>query len=93
MQVDHRDGDGLNNRRANIRAATVAENQYNGRVRVDNLSGFKGVSFRPKENKWVAFIRANGRNNYLGIFPTPEDAHAAYAKASAQMHGDYGRTA
>ena len=92
-EVDHRDGDGLNNRRANLRHATAAQNQRNQRIRPNNTSGLKGASYHKATGKWSAQIRANGKPVYLGLFETPEAAHAAYAKASAELHGEFGRLA
>lgn len=91
LQIDHRDGDGLNNLRANLRLATRAQNQHNKRTPVSNTSGFKGV--RRSRSKWMAQIKLNGTTQYLGTFDTPETAAAAYAKASAELHGEFGRTA
>ena len=91
LDVDHRDGDGLNNRRNNLRKATTSQNICNQRIRSDNTSGLKGVS--PRYGKWQARITAHGKTRSLGWFPTPESAYAAYCKASLQMHGEFGRTA
>lgn len=94
FEVDHRDGDGLNNRRANLRLATRAQNNRNARLRRDNASGYKGVSYRPGQRgtrKWRARIKAHGRSQHLGWFATPEEAHAAYRVASAALHGEFGR--
>ncbi len=90
--VDHKDGNGLNNRRSNLRAATVAQNQYNARLRKDNSSGFKGVYRVKSARKWRACIKLNGVERYLGQFSNPEDAHAAYVQASMQLHGEFRHT-
>ena len=92
LLVDHRDGDGLNNRRANLRLATCQQNVQNARISKRNTSGLKGVSWRKTNGKWHAQIKVNGRQLNLGYFPTPESAHAAYCKASATLHGEFGRT-
>jgi len=91
LQVDHRSGDGLDCRRANMRLATRAQNQHNQRTRRDNTSGFKGVSWDRGGQKWQAHIKIDGKQIYLGLFTSPESAHAAYSEASARLHGDYGR--
>lgn len=90
--VDHRDCDGLNNRRSNLRTATVAENNQNHRTRANNTSGFKGVSLHKRSQRWQASIWIHGKIRHLGSFDTAEAAHLAYAAASAQLHGDFGRT-
>lgn len=92
LEVDHRDGDGLNNRRANLREATRSQNQHNRRIRTDISSGFKGVYWNKRGQKWRAFIRINGKEKHLGYFTTPEEAHAAYCAASDKYHGEFGRT-
>ena len=90
--VDHNDGDGLNNRRSNLRAATRGQNACNSKIRADSTSGFRGVSLHRQTGRWHAYINSNGRRHSLGYFATAEDAAAAYAKASLQMHGEFART-
>ncbi len=90
--VDHINGDGLDNRRANLRLATVQQNNHNRRRTAMNTSGFKGVHLNRQLNKWRAMIKVSGKQSHLGYFDTPEDAAVAYAKASAKLHGEYGRT-
>ena len=92
MVVDHQDTNGLNNRRANLRSATIKENACNQGIAKHNTSGHKGVSFHKRDGKWIAHIRYDGGQRYLGSFATPEAAAAAYAKANAEMHGAFGRT-
>lgn len=93
LEIDHIDGDGLNNRRSNLRCATTAQNQYNQRLAAHNTSGFKGVSWHKRDKAWTANIKFDGRKRFLGYFSTPEDAHAAYCRASAELHGEFGRVA
>jgi hypothetical protein len=92
LDVDHRDADGLNNRRCNLREATHAQNMRNRRIQADNTSGFKGASWHKNSGKWQAKISIDGKEHHLGLHPTPEEAHAAYASASARLHGEFGRT-
>ena len=91
FDVDHLDRNGLNNSRKNLRQATKAQNQHNAGVRSDNTSGFKGVGFYKHTAKWVARIRICGKQKHIGYYDSPEQAHAAYCKASAKYHGDFGR--
>lgn len=93
VRVDHEDGDGLNCRRSNMRPATYAQNNCNTRLRSDNKAGFKGVRKHSQCNKFQASICTNGVRTYLGLFSTAEEAHAAYCKASAEQHQQFGRTA
>jgi hypothetical protein len=89
--VDHIDGDGLNNRRGNLRFATKAQNGANSRVRVNNTSGFKGVSFHRETGKWRARIWIKGKCHDLRLHPTKEAAAAAFARASQDAHGEFSR--
>lgn len=93
MEVDHINGDGLDNRRSNLRLATHAQNLRNQRVCRDNRSGFKGVCWDKSRCAWKAQIRLGGKNSNIGRFATPEEAHAAYVAASAELHGEFGRVA
>lgn len=91
LEVDHIDGDPLNNRRSNLRLATKSENAQNRGASSLNKSGFKGVCWDSLNKKWRAQIETKGKNKYLGNFSTVEDAYAAYCAANAEMHGDFGR--
>lgn len=93
FQVDHIDGNGLNNRRENMREATNAQNAHNSPIQRNNTSGFKGVSWHKRCAKWYARIKANGSCYRLGCFDTPEAAHAAYVAASEKLHGEFARAA
>lgn len=77
----------LDNRRSQIRKATVGQNNTNQRVRRDNSSGFKGVS--RDGSRWKAQIQLNGEKRHLGNFLLPEDAHAAYCQAATELHGQF----
>jgi len=91
-RVDHKDGDGLNNQRDNLRAATQVQNLRNARRRCDNTSGFKGVSYDTRKKRWRANIRYDHRQIHLGRFKTPEEAYAAYCAAAAKYFGEFART-
>jgi hypothetical protein len=90
--TDHIDGNPLNNRRANLRIATIAENSQNrGKART-NKSGVKGVSRHRGTGKWRAVIGVNGKQIHLGLFTTPEAAHEAYTAAAEKFHGEFANT-
>jgi hypothetical protein len=91
IQVDHVNGDGLDNRRANLRLATRSQNQHNQRISLANSSGFKGVSYDSARASWRAHIMVNRRRIWLGRFTTAEEAAAAYRAASTKHHGAFGR--
>ena len=82
--VDHKNHNGLDNRKENLRHATRQQNSFNTRKRSNNTSGFKGVSYCKSTDKWVARIRIGNTYKNLGRFPTPEEAHAAYCLAGKQ---------
>ena len=88
--VDHWDGDGLNNRRGNLRPCTKAQNCCNRGVSKNNLSGYKGV--RRSGTKWTARIRFKRKLKYLGIFPTAHDAASAYDDAAIELFGEFAWT-
>lgn len=89
IQVDHRDGNGLNNQRENLRACSLAENQRNRGAYANNKSGFKGVSWHKQSGKWRASIGVNGKRKHIGLFDTPEAAHASYCLAAVEFHGEF----
>ena len=79
--IDHIDGDTKNNRIENLRLATTSQNQQNTKIRVDNTSGVKGVSFIPRFNKWCARININKKRTLIGYFKTLEEAKEARLQA------------
>lgn len=84
--IDHIDGDPLNNRFANLRLADSTLNKWNVVApQTNNSSGYRGVS--RSWNKWVAHISVDGHHKYLGSFDTPEAASEAYWVAKAEHHG------
>lgn len=92
FDVDHIDGNGMNNRRKNLRLATSSQNACNRRTLLGKASLYKGVVWHMGESKWHARIKMHGVSRHLGLFDTQEAAHAAYCDASTQIHGQYGRT-
>jgi len=89
--VDHRNGDGRDCRRDNLRVGDKSLNAHNGGVRSDNTSGYRGVSFKARFQKWDAKIEINGREKYLGRFSTPEAANAARLAYEAKTIGIHPR--
>lgn len=85
--VDHRNGDRGDNRLANLRAATRAENKQNeNAAHRDSSTGLRGVSWNEAGQAWDARICRDRRTHHLGLFPSPEAAHQAYRRAKAVMH-------
>jgi hypothetical protein len=91
LQVDHIDGNGLNNQSCNLRICTNAENQHNQGVRSSNTSGFKGVSWYKRYRKWQVAIRIDGERKYLGYFSNKVEAARAYDNAAKRYHGEFAR--
>lgn len=93
IDCDHRDLNGLNNQRSNLRVATRAQNMQNTRVKSNSSSGLKGVVLHKTSGLWMARIRSNGKSVLLGFFKTAELGHEAYCKAAKELHGEFARTA
>jgi hypothetical protein len=88
---DHKDGNGLNNRRDNLREASRAQNNQNRGLYKSNTSGIKGVRLHKSTSKWIAQINAGGRRISLGFFSSVDDACAAYRRAQSEYHMDFSR--
>lgn len=91
--VDHINGNGLDNRRKNLRECSHMDNRRNTRRHRNNKSGFKGVSWNPSRKKWCAFIYHEGKSINLGGFATPEEAHNVYCRKARELHGEFARFA
>jgi hypothetical protein len=90
MQTDHINGQGLDNRRSNLRICTQAQNVHNrGKLR-NNVSGFKGVCWHTG-GFWTAQIYLNNRRHHLGSFDDPIDAAKAYNEAALRLHGEFAK--
>lgn len=87
--VDHRDGNGLNNQRENLRPATKGQNTVNTPPAVHNTSGYKGVAWYPRSGCWRAQAGSGRRTFHLGYFDAAKDAALAYDAAASLMWGEY----
>lgn len=90
-QTDHIDGNGLNNCRSNLRLVTAGQNAQNIKRAKNNTTGYKGVYLHKKSGKYQSKIQANGKQIWIGLFDTAEEAHRAYREASKKYHGEFGR--
>ncbi len=86
--VDHIDGDGLNNRRANLRECTHKQNMANAVVSRRSQLGMKGA-YADKRGRFRASIEVNRKTIHLGSYDTPEEAAAAYRGAAKLVHGKF----
>jgi hypothetical protein len=87
--ADHSNRVRTDNRRANVRVVTHAENALNARTRRDNTTGYRGVGFYAKYGCFRARIRHRGRLFHLGYFSTPEAAARAYNEKATELFGEY----
>ena len=88
-QVDHEDGNGLNNRRGNLRPATVIQNSGNQRKKSGASSKYKGVAWHKRAGKWVAYICIKGKLKHLGYFESERAASKTYNAAAVQYFGPF----
>lgn len=79
-EIDHKDGNGLNNQRKNLRLVSHSENMINQRQRLNNTSGFRGVSWNTALKKWRTDVRLHTIRFFLGYFTDKLDAKQAYDK-------------
>jgi hypothetical protein len=88
--VDHINGNGIDNRRVNIRLCTQQENQRNRQLRVDK-SGFKCVGWHKASNKWRAYIVIDGKYKQLGVYFCAVKAAKAYDKSAIEHFGKFAK--
>ncbi len=93
LQTDHINGDRLDNRRANLRSCSAAENAMNRGAAKNNSSGARGVSFIKSHGLFAARIRVRRRLRFLGYFKTVAEASASYERAAAEAFGAFCRPA
>jgi hypothetical protein len=89
LHIDHINGNGLDNRKSNLRVVSRSQNMWNSRKPCTNSSGYKGVCMDKEKGKWVSHIKKHNKQMHLGYFNTPEEAYEAYCKAAKELHGDF----
>lgn len=87
--IDHINGDGLDNRKSNIRICTHSDNAKNKILPSSNTSGFKGVCWHKNHKKFYAQIKVNHKMMFLGSFACPIEAAKAYNAAALIHHGEF----
>jgi len=89
QETDHWNHNTLDNRKGNLRKCTCAKNHMNARIRLNNTSGFKGVSWNKALDKWTVYIAANGKHENIGSYEKLIDAAKAYDVKAKELHGEF----
>lgn len=87
--VDHKDGNGLNNRRSNLRVTTLSLNLANQKPTGRGTSRYKGVSFKTDKGKWRAVLATRPKQVHIGYFRTQKEAALAYNRAAKKAWGSF----
>lgn len=91
MEVDHINGNSLDNRRSNLRLASRRQNMANIHAQKKNILGLKGVRFKKDHNKYISYIKVNYKQKFLGYFDDPITAAKAYNEAAKEYFGEFSR--
>ncbi len=89
LYTDHINGNGLDNRKENLRTATPSQNLINSPA--SGISKYKGVSWHKRDKKWQVFIQKNGQRSFVGNYRNEELASLAYNAAAIKIHGEFAR--
>jgi hypothetical protein len=89
--IDHINGNEFDNRKENLRICTTAQNAMNKKRSSSNTSGYKGVSFDKKRNKYCSAIKYSGKTINLGRYKTAIEAHEVYKQAAIKYFGEFAR--
>lgn len=93
QEVDHINGDRLDNRRGNLRIVTSSQNKMNSAIRKDNRTGHKGVFYERTRGQWLAYVKVSGKCIFRRRFRTKQQAIEARKEAEKAIHGAYARGA
>jgi len=91
FEIDHINGNSLDNRRCNLRVCTHSQNMMNTRKRNNASSKYKGVQWNKHASKFRSMIMINGNNIFLGYFINEDDAALAYNNAAIKLHGEFAK--
>ena len=91
MEVDHKDKNGLNNQKYNLRICTKAQNHFCQKPNHNSVSRYKGVWWREDVNKWQAGITPNGKRIHLGYFVSEIEAAKSYDAKAIEVFGKFAR--
>ena len=89
--IDHIDNSRTNNIIENLRWATRSENSHNRTKQCNNTSGYKGVNFHKRKQKYQASIRLNGKCIHLGYYKSAEEASEAYKNKAIELHKEFAK--
>lgn len=89
FDTDHINRNRLDNRRSNLRVCTRSQNNMNSKIRIDNNSGSKGVSWHKQTNKWRSYINYGGKQISLGLFSRLSDAVIARRIKAKELYGEF----
>ena len=89
MQIDHINGNGLDNRKVNLRLCNSSQNQRNARKRKSGTSRFKGVDWHKESKKWRARICVNRKRIHIGRYKSEFEAAQAYDKKAIELFGEF----
>ena len=89
--VDHINGDGLDNRKNNLRIVTRQQNRFNSKTPITSASGYKGISWRKNRSSWSIYITVSGKTLYIGSSRNLEDAKNKYNEAAKKYVGKFAR--
>ena len=90
-RVDHANGNGLDNRRCNIRLCEHRQNMWNQGGRKNTSSKYKGVTYFKRDGNWQAKIAPNGKTVHLGYFKTEEEAAKAYNDKAVELFSEFAK--
>jgi hypothetical protein len=88
-EIDHIDRNRLNNIWSNLRECTSSENKANRTKQSNNTSGYKGVSWHKRANKFRAKIQFQKKPIHIGLFTSAEEAAAAYNTKAKELYGEF----
>lgn len=89
QQVDHKDRNGLNNKRNNLRLCNNSQNNANKPAKTTNKTGYRGVHFNKIRKRYMAYLFINGKRIFGGYFKKVEDAAIKYNELSLKYHGEF----
>ncbi len=91
QDVDHKNGNKLDNRKCNLRICNKSQNGMNRNITKKSTSGYKGVYWKKDRNKWRAQIQVNKKSIFIGYFENKEDAAKAYNEAAVKYHKEFAK--